>query len=52
MPLLDEFMHGLFYMKQPINIINRMKFHEMKYWYGIHEMIQNEYKKQTDKVDN
>jgi len=38
-------MGGLFCEHQPINIINNMKYHEMKYWHAWHEAMQKEYKK-------
>ena len=38
-------MAAMFYRNQPVSEIKKMEYHEMKFWYEIHELIGKEWVK-------
>lgn len=47
-----QWMGNLFYRKQPISEIKKLRFAELREWNSIHELMQNEEKKLIKEWDN
>lgn len=47
-----QWMGNLFYRKQPISEIKKLRFAELKEWNSWHELMIKEEKKIIDKMDN
>ena len=43
-------MGNLFYRKQPINIIKDLRYAELKYWNGWHELMEKQQQEVNDKI--
>ena len=45
-------MGNMFYRGQPINVIENMTYHDLKYWNGWHEKMDDQLKDDIEKYKN